>query len=160
MFCVISTCHKKLIISTCTVSKWTADHSYDSSPAVGCLNWALLTFRPLVLRLIMPQPEWWPTRRWPPRTPTEKDSQLYHTVKDFKSILYRHFRKTWERCWSESKWCWRRHSMLNLGMAMWLLVNMKIIWERSQELRNLKQLYFVFSEIKSSQYLLHWLWTN
>lgn len=112
----------------------------------------------LVLRLIMPQPEWWPTRRWPPLTPTEKDSQLYHTVQDLKSFL--HFVKNVELRWEchicyvganhndKNKVCYRSRIMaLNLGMVMWLVLNAKIGvgclllligTERSWEWRNWK----------------------
>lgn len=110
----------------------------------------------LVLRLIMPLPEWWPTRRWPPHTPTEKDSQLYHMVKYFKSILI--IMKTRRRivlrvsplrCRSKSKWCRCRHSALNLRMRMWLLVNI-ICW-------------FALLLTEKTTLLstaLYWFWTN
>lgn len=94
----------------------------------------------LVIRLIMPQPEWWPTRRWPPLTPTEKDSQLYHTVKDLKSVLLFVKKKTkkmsCQKCHlcyvgvnhkdKNKVWYWSRIKVLNLGMAMWLVINTKI----------------------------------
>lgn len=47
------------------------------------LGWISLWPLSLVSRSIMPQPEWWRTRRWPPRTLTEKALQLCHTVIHF-----------------------------------------------------------------------------